>query len=304
MNSLNSELNEEERPKEFTFNFSLFTFRPPNEYDNQENYSINDNESYNIVNNQLEKNFRAKIKEENCQKEQDKKIINSKIDKLNKNNYDYEEIKNEKKKCGRKRKRTDEKGKHNKYSDDNIRRKCKHLVLKYVLEFINDQIKKIYNNNIGNGIFKRELQTINQSQKSDATINFNKNFLTKKLIEIFSEKISSRITNFPPFHNKMLIEKLINENDENKKNYFTKLFNLNFMQCLNHFSGANFINELKGLKCFNQIKTDILQQYKEDGEEYIKALDYYFNNFEEIINNKRSRKSRKRNGYEVNCINN
>ena len=89
MNSLNSELNEEEIPKEFTFNFSLFTFRPPNEYDNQENYSINDNESYNIVNNQLEKNFRAKIKEENCQKEQDKKIINSKIDKLNKNNYDY-----------------------------------------------------------------------------------------------------------------------------------------------------------------------------------------------------------------------
>ena len=102
----------------------------------------------------------------------------------------------------------------------------------------------------------------------------------------------------------MLIEKLINENDENKKNYFIKLFNLNFMQCLNHFSGANFINELKGLKCFNQIKTDILQQYKEDGEEYIKALYYKFNNFEEIINNKRSRKSRKQNGYEVNCINN
>ena len=49
------------------------------------------------------------------------------------------------------------------------------------MKFINNQIIKIYNGNIGNGIFKKELQTINQSQKSDATINFNKNFLTKKL---------------------------------------------------------------------------------------------------------------------------
>ena len=40
----------------------------------------------------------------------------------------------EKKKCGRKRKRDDdameEKVEHNKFSDDNVRRRCKHLVLK------------------------------------------------------------------------------------------------------------------------------------------------------------------------------
>ena len=117
---------------------------------------------------------------------------------------------------------------HNKYSDDNIRRKCKHLVLKHLLEFLNYKIRNIYNGNIGNGIFKKELQILNQSQKSDATINFNRIFLTKTIGEIFSENISGRFTNYPIYHNKVLINKLMNENDEQKRIYFNNLFNLNF----------------------------------------------------------------------------
>ena len=90
-------------------------------------------------------------------------------------------IKDKNEKKGRKRERTeDDKCEHNKYSDGNIRKRSKHLVLKTLLEFINKQIYKIYNGNIGNGIFKKELKTINDSQKSDATINFNKLFLGKK----------------------------------------------------------------------------------------------------------------------------
>ena len=40
----------------------------------------------------------------------------------------------------------------------------------------------------------------------------------------------------------------------------------------------------------------IINQYKEDGEdgvEYYEVLEHYLNNFEKIINNKRSRKHRK-----------
>ena len=203
-------------------------------------------------------------------------------------------VKKEKKKCGRIAMRdSDKKTEHNKYSDDNLRRKCKHLVLKYILKFINYQILIIYNGNIGNGIFKKQLQTLNQSQKSDATINFNKMFLNKTLAEIFSENISGRFTNFPPNHNKLLIEKLMNENDEEKKIYFNNIFNLTFIQCLKHFTGEIKIDLLDGLKCFEDIKNDIMDNYEDDGLDYYNTLKYYLNNFEVIINNKKARQPRK-----------
>ena len=219
---------------------------------------------------------------------------NSKPKKTKKKEKRVKKEKKEKKKCGRITMRdSDRKIEHNKYSDDNLRRKCKHLVLKYILKFINYQILIIYNGNIGNGIFKKQLQTLNQSQKSDATINFNKMFLNKTLAEIFSENISGRFTNFPPNHNKLLIEKLMNENDEEKKIYFNNIFNLTFIQCLKHFTGEIKIDLLDGLKCFEDIKNDIMNNYEDDGLDYYNTLKYYLNNFEVIINNKKARKPRK-----------
>ena len=219
---------------------------------------------------------------------------NSKPKKTKKKEKRVKKEKKEKKKCGRITMRdSDRKIEHNKYSDDNLRRKCKHLVLKYMLKFINYQILIVYNGNIGNGIFKKQLQTLNQSQKSDATINFNKMFLNKTLAEIFSENISGRFTNFPPNHNKLLIEKLMNENDEEKKIYFNNIFNLTFIQCLKHFTGEIKIDLLDGLKCFEDIKNDIMDNYEDDGLDYYNTLKYYLNNFEVIINNKKARKPRK-----------
>ena len=205
-----------------------------------------------------------------------------------------------KSKPGRKRKRSEDNYKnkyenqseHNKYSDDNLRRKCKHYIIKSLLDFINSQIKIVYEGKIGNGIFKKELQTINQSQKFDATINFNKTFLEKKLKDIFSVDITGRITTFPPSHNRMLIKLLLNEKDENKRNYFKKLFNLNFMDCLRHFREEVIIEELKGLKCLNDIKNKIINSY-EDGVDYFQNLKYYLNNYETIINSKKPRRRRK-----------
>lgn len=219
------------------------------------------------------------------------------LEKLNQENKETK-IKKELKKCGRKRERTDdngEKSEHNKFSDDNIRRKCKHLVLKYSLEFINSSIKNKYNGNIGNGILKKELQALNQKQKTDTTINFNKNFLAKTLGEIFSENISGRITNLPADHNKLLIINLMNEEDEEKKNYFTKLFKIPFYRCLKHFNEQEIIPELIGLKCFSEIKDDIIKKYPKDGKDYYTNLKYYFDHFEEITMKKKPRKSRKQN---------
>ena len=183
---------------------------------------------------------------------------------------------------------------HNKFSDSNMRRKCKHLVLKNTLDFINKKIRSIYNGNIGNGLLKKELQTINQFQKHNANLNFNKEFLTKTLGQIFSDNLSTRFTNIPLNHNKMIITSLINEKDENKSIYFNKLFNITFRQCLNHFIGKDYIEELDGLKRFEEIKNEqILDKYSVDSEEYFNLIFWYLNNFEEIINSKKPRKYRK-----------
>lgn len=188
---------------------------------------------------------------------------------------------------GRKRKDDKTKGEHNKFSDDNIRRKCKHLILDSFVEFINAKIKTMYNGNIGKSIFKKEFLTLNKDQKFDSSIENNKNFLNKTLGDIYSDTISKRFTNYLPQHNKNLIQNLINEEDENKKNYFKQIFDLTFLQCLEHFNGANINELLEGMKCFK----DIQEKFNDD-KEYKDVLFHYIINFKEIINSKKSRKPR------------
>ena len=291
------------------FNFlsphNYYLERPNGVYKEENFYSdFNLNDNKNDINTSKLEELDTKLNSKKNDKENQKQFEES--DKLNnliqktsiEGNLESIEIKNEekkaKKKCGRKRKRTGEnKNEHNKFSDDNLRRKCKHLILKYIMEFINLKIKILYNWNIGNGIFKKELQTLNQSQKSNATIDFNKLFLLKKLGDIFSEDISGRFTNYPPDHNKILIQKLLSEKDEEKKIFFNEIFNLQFIQCLKHFRGEEKIDILEGLKCFSDIKNDIINKYEEEGVEYYEILKYYLCNFEIIINNKKARKIRK-----------
>ena len=164
----------------------------------------------------LEVNINCNDKNNDIKEDSQKNLFKIKIGKKRKINN--EEI----------QKRDVEDLEHNKFSDSNMRRKCKHLVLKNTLDFINKKIRSIYNGNIGNGLLKKELQTINQFQKHNANLNFNKEFLNKTLGQIFSDNLSTRFTNIPLNHNKMIINSLINEKDENKRIYFNKLFNVNF----------------------------------------------------------------------------
>ena len=174
---------------------------------------------------------------------------------------------------------------HNKYSDDNLRRKCKHLVLQKVMKFINNKISEIYIN-IGYGMTIKKLLIINQEQISNATIPFNKMFLNKKLSEIFSVNISTRYTNYKPQHNKLLISKLLNDEDETKRNYFNELFSLSFVECLRHFNGSRNIPILNGLTLFNELNIE-----NEIDEEYQETLSCYINNYEKIMERKRDKKN-------------
>lgn len=198
------------------------------------------------------------------------------------NNQEEINLTQRKKHRGRKKKGEDKNGKHNKYCDDNIRRKCKHIVLNYLMEFINKKIRFYSNGNFNN---QKEIKIFNHTQKSNAKADYNRMFLNKTLGQIFSENISTRYTQFPQNHNKDIIKKL--ESEGENKRYFQKLFSLTFLQSINHFIGIQPIKELNGMKCFNEIK----EQFK-DEENYDEILYYYLRNFEAITNNKKSRKSR------------
>ena len=193
------------------------------------------------------------------------------------------------KKLGRKKKSESNKtkGVHNKFADDNLRRKCKHVVLSNIMDFVNEKIDYLYNGDIGNNIFKKKFLTLNKNQKADATVNYNQKFLNKTLGEIFSDEISGKFTNYRPEHNKLLVKTLINEKDEKKRVYFNNLFKLSFLECLKHFRGTANIDELEGVKRFDAIKETLHEE-----DEYIKILEYYIHNFENIIMRKKARKSK------------
>ena len=180
---------------------------------------------------------------------------------------------------------------HDKFSDDNLRKKCKNIVLKSIFDSINRKIREIYKGNIGHGDLKKELKMIRQKDKIKSSIEFDKSFLDKNLKEIFSENVSKRLSNFTPKHNEVIIECLINENDDAKKNYFTKLFNITFGECLRYFREDSInIKELNGYQRLSSIKKKLIEKH---GEEYINSLIHYLKHFEEIINNKKSRRNKK-----------
>ena len=193
----------------------------------------------------------------------------------------------EKNLLGRKKKLEHIKGKHNKFSDDNLRRKVKHLVIRSVMNYINEKIEFLYNGKIGNNIYIKKFLTLNKMQKSNATVDYNKNFLNKKIGYILSDNISTKYKIHKEDHNKSLVNYLINEKDINKKLFFNNFFNLTFLQCLKHYSGEKPIKELEGAKCFNDDKKTL-----EEDEDYIPNLEDYIKNYEEKIMNKNSRKKR------------
>ena len=173
---------------------------------------------------------------------------------------------------------------HDRSSDDNMRKKCKNIMLTYLRYFINDKIKSIYKGDIGIGNFKKELKIVKQGDKAKSTVGFDKEFLEKTLMDIFSQNISKRFSNYSSDHNKKIIDSLMNDQDLEKRNYFFNLFNLTFLDCLKYFIGTKFYKELEGFTKLASVDKKILD--KSEDRKYVDHLIYYFNNFESIIKEK------------------
>ena len=180
--------------------------------------------------------------------------------------------------------------KHTKYSLDNLKNKCKHLVIENVMRFINGKIYQVYEGNIGNGLTIKRLMKMNQTQKVNSDVEFNKKFIKKTLKDIFSQDITQQINLHDQDHNKTLIDTLLSE----KKDEFEKLFNLTFIECVEHFIGNKQIEELRGLRLFSELKEEILKKYEKDGENYYNNLQIFLKDFENRINKAKPRKKRKK----------
>ena len=171
---------------------------------------------------------------------------------------------------------------HTKYDFDNIFKKTKSTLLIDLLNFINKLIKKKYNDNIGHDIFLKQLLRIDNKEFSSID---NKVLLNKTLKEIFSENaLSKKYSKYNESHNRDLIQQLLNEEDEEKRVFFNKLFNLTFIKCLKHFGGSEIIEELNGLDSFD----GFLNKFK-DEPEYQKTVKHYISNIEKIMERKRKK---------------
>ena len=210
--------------------------------------------------------------------------------KIKENIYSKKPFK-EKKKLGRKFKSEECLGEHNKFSDDNLMRKIKNTVLSYTQNFINENIKILYSNIDKNVLKEMRLYKLKQKSSEKNRVDYNKKLLNRTLKSIFSEDVSNKYKLHSAQHNRDLIERLINDEDEIKQNHFNKLFNLTFSDCLNHFRGSIFLDELKGLKQFEHYLTEL--QTGNNNEMYKKVLKYYLVNYEKEIMEKKERKRKK-----------
>ena len=174
------------------------------------------------------------------------------------------------KKKGRKNKNSDEEGDHTKYTEDNMIKRAR-------INFINFLINKL-NTEINNSYHDKTLllKKLNPKQSNIYSVEENKIFIHKKLKDIFSDDISTKYKTFDSKYNQKVIEKLMNEENLEKKEKFTKLFNITFIESLEHLCGKKIIEGLEGFGTLDEFIDNYFKKEEEEYKEIIKAniLDY------------------------------
>ena len=241
--------------------------------ENLENYLLkNSNEGYNeysIVDNE---NYQEFIQSSKLVNDNDFQIFEKNVN------------------LGRKKKGSSEKGIHNKYTSDNIIRKCKAVFINKLRNFINNKIKIFYELDGQQLSDSKKLMKMNQQQIINSHVKYNQFFLNRTIKEIFSENISSRCNKYSLEHNKNLINDLLKEKDKTRNIFFKSIFSLTFLDCIKHIREDKIEDCLKGLQNLDEICQNL-----GGDDDYKESFKTYIVNFENIINNKKSRKLRKNN---------
>lgn len=222
-------------------------------------------------------------------------------------------LKTQKKSLGRKRKSCNDKGEHNKYSPDNMRKRFKNKCLNVLILFLNDAINKYFKPNE-----KYELVPYDENKNKSYTQNllkklsykrmiyhiFKKNdnlhLLNESLKEIASNGISESFKLFEEEWNKKIIQK-INEKKNVNKN-LTIILNMTFRNFINVYLGKK---ELKDFGIVDDIKFEKVEEYfkylkdkKHEKEYYCSKLKEIMYGYEEYYENNKREKAR---GTEINA---
>ena len=167
-------------------------------------------------------------------------------------------------------------GTPNKYSYDNITKKLKALLMKSILNFVNNSLKE-------EQMGKSKLVKISENIIRNIYRENNLNLLCLTLKEIFSNDINLKIKRLDKNYNKKIIDEIYLNN---KKEKIINILNMTLSQCIKHITKQEYYPELKGLE--NEYK-NISNELKNLGEtdEYIELFKDLFHRFEDFVKNKR-----------------
>ena len=165
---------------------------------------------------------------------------------------------------------------HNRYSNDNIKRRIKTLFNNYIIRLLNHLIKQKF------PIFKLKFVKINKRINEDLGIEYNRNLLNKSIRDIIID-VSKRYSNKE--NNKDCI-KFIEEQKDNEE--IVNILNMTYKEFYNFYLKSTKINSLDN--SFESHKEKLLVLY---GKEYLDKFIENAKNFLEYFINGKKRKSKK-----------
>ena len=207
--------------------------------------------------------------------------------------YDYNYSKNEnteKEKRGRKRKSDRPIKEHNRMTADNIIKRIKIIIMKNIIDFLNQLLKETTKNA---KLYRLAYKYSNQLNRA---VEFK--FLRMKLKELVSLDISPKYVKVKESFNKEIITKIIKKEesviDETKEKYYNTLMfvlNLTFREWLDLLTGKRNIQDLSSFyKDNGEINFDLIQKnfvginqilnYFDENENYFARFVFYFYNYE------------------------
>ena len=183
------------------------------------------------------------------------------------------------KKIGRKKKRSNETGEHDKYTVDHIVHKIKTHMIKCLMTFINDVFSS--------HDYKDEILQINAERANNNTIEYNEKLLKMTLKDLFSVPISAKngkIYYANENYNKEVLDKIYKE----ENHFVNRVLDSTFFECIKHFRGTEFKYALLGLEdYYNIIIEELEEQYEED---YVKKFQEVLLDYETKIKKMQSKK--------------
>ena len=166
---------------------------------------------------------------------------------------------------------------HDKFKNDNIKRKIKTLYNKYIITLLNNMMRKKYKN------FRMKFLKMNIRITKDIGIKYNKNLLNQTIKDIIIN-VSNRYKNED--HNKNIINFIENQN---KKEEILNILNMTYKDLyINYYLKSTKINSSEN--SFESHKEKLLILH---GKEYLNKFIENAEHFVDFFLNSKNRKSKK-----------